>query len=415
MRSVVIPVGRLAAGALGLLLALTPLVATAQAGMDPAVRATAEMAVVAVGRVVRPATVAAGAPLVANLPNLLPTPTPPPAPTLAPAAPSFDVTAATAYESAGVTVAVPAGWDVESDDVTGLLFDIAVPDTDIFFEVHDGGSEAPGLAALVMFRSMGEALTEFLAQETTLDLADIVTTDQGLPLTRLQYHGSDAGDPIGGAFYIIAAGQQLYLVMATAPVDLWPEFSEVVDWMARGLVVDEELVDLAAAEGEDYYFVDDDGQVEVWVPDGWRVAGTQRAGLPAVVADADYRFALMLTGQAQLEPSDDLLRLITMFTAGISQDVVDGLAHIVMDAVLNDYQEVQLDVDTLVTHQRDGGVTVGVAGDLIVEESATVPMTLYLDLGDGRLAAAVAVGDMNALLAEEETVLRVVQSLAPLE
>ena len=110
MRSVVIPVGRLAAGALGLLLALTPLVATAQAGMDPAVRATAEMAVVAVGRVVRPATVAAGAPLVANLPNLLPTPTPPPAPPLAPAAPSFDVTAATAYESAGVTVAVPAGW-----------------------------------------------------------------------------------------------------------------------------------------------------------------------------------------------------------------------------------------------------------------------------------------------------------------
>jgi hypothetical protein len=419
MRSLENPVARLAVAAFGCLLALTPLVASAQEAMDPAVRATAETAAAVVGRVARPATIAVAGPAIADLPRLLPTPTPAPGPTPTPQAdgPSFDVTSAVAYETDGLTLNVPSGWDVESDPGFGMLFNVRIPDTDIELSVQDGGTDAPGIAALVMFRTLGEALPASLMEGATLEYADTVLTDQGLPLTRIRYQGNNTDQDIGGAFDILCAGTKIYLVWAAAPIDQWPEFSDVVDWMESSLVVEEAQVDLLTAEGDDFFFVDEDGAVEVWVPDGWRVSDLNAAGMPVAVANPDYSVALMLTSEAQLEEEggEDLLRFITYLTAGMTEEAVDGLAHIVLAAAVPDYEDARLDADTLTNSPRDGGVMVSVAGELVLSAGAEVPIILYLDIGDGRLAAAVAVGDMNELLADEATVLEIVQSIAPLE
>jgi hypothetical protein len=316
-----------------------------------------------------------------------------------------------------MTLLAPPGWEVDADPGFGGLFNVGFPDSELELTIMDGGDDAPGMAASVMFRVLGEVLPQSLMEGATLGYADTIQTDQGLPLTRIRYRGETSDGEIGGAFDILCTGSKVYLVFAAAPADQWPEFGELVDWIERTLTVDEEQVDLLTAEGDGYYFVDEDGVLEVWVPDGWHVSDLIPAGMPVAMANSDYTIALMLTSEDQLaeEGGADLLQGMTLLTAGLTEEAVDLLAHIVFAAAVTDYEDARLDPDTLVSVAHDDGLTVSVDGEMELSAGAVVPVVLYVDMRDGRLAAAVAVGDADVLLAEVKNVQEVVRSLAVLD
>ena len=433
---------RVLGGLLVGVLALAPLTtAYAQATLDPAVLATVQGAVGEVGRVAEPATMAP-LPSVAELaPVLAPTPVPAPEDTIVveptpepvdeptPVPPDvlqppggpiahFDPATAESYSSGAVTLYAPPEWEVEdygSDGEASLY--VSVPgNSDILIAVQDGGADFPGLAGLVLFPSLADLLVAELGENGTVEVADVTTTAQGLPSARVIFQGDMDGEAGGGAFYVIAAGDTAYLFLAFAPLDVWDDMRPDIEAIAESIEIDESTINIVTADSDDFYYVDDAGTVEVYVPNGWHAAGSPLEDLPVIVTDADYSYALMMATDKQFAPNmgPDVEALLATPPDEYTPDILEAITTALMDEMTSGGD---FTLDTTQTQQFDNGdgVTLRFVGEGELDTDVTIPVVVYFNQSSDGISVALVMGNVDALLADEDTALNVVQSLLSLE
>ncbi len=428
---------RIVGGLLVGVLALAPLTAYAQPSLDPDVLATVQGAVKDVGRLVQPAT-AASAGTIADLgPILVPTPTPesvtPPEPVEEPTPEPteepidepptgemahFDPATAIAYESGPVTLYAPPEWDVMdlgSDDEPSLYISI-LDNPDVTMVLQDGGSDFPGLAGLVLFPTVADLLVGELGENGVVEMADVTTNSQGLPTARVIFQGEMDGEDGGGAFYVTAAGDTAYLFLAFAPLAVWQEIRADVEAMADAVEIDESAVTLVTADSDDFYYVDDDGTVEVYVPNGWHASGSPLTDLPVIVTDPNYTFAMMMATQTQFMDSIDpeFEALLATPVEDYTPEVIDELTTALLDEITSGGG---FNIDETQTQLFDygDGITLRFVGEGEMDEEVTLPVVVYFDQSSEGIAVALVMGDVDALLADEVPALDVVQSLLSLE
>ncbi len=427
--------GRLVLSLLVIALALGPVAAQAQATMDPATRATVDVAVPEVGRLIRPAAVGSTTAVVG--PILLPTPTPSvvttpepedeptPEPTDEPteeptpqALTPFDPATAVTYESGPVTVQVPPEWEVEDvGDGEEAYLVMSIPDREnVFMVLQDSGDDFPGLVGLVLIPALADMLVAELGENGEVEAAEVVLTAQGLPMARIAFHGEMEGEDGGGTFNLISTGDTAFLIMAVGPLADWVEIKPIVEAIVNSVKVDEEIVTLVTPDSDDYYYVNDAGTIEVYVPNGWHASGSTNEELPVSVAGPNYEFAMMMATQNEFFASIDpeLQALLETPVEEYTPEVIEEITTALLDEISSGGDFFIDDTQTEMFDYGDG-VTLRFVGEGVMEDEMTVPVAIYFDQDSDGIAVALVMGDVEALLADEVSALDVVQSLTALE
>lgn len=426
---------RLGLGLLVIALALGPVAAQAQATMDPVTRETVDVAVPEVGRLIRPAAVGSTTAVVG--PILLPTPTPSAVTTPAPedeATPEptpepteeptpeallpFDPATAVEYTSGPVSILVPPDWEVEDmGDAEEANLLMSIPGREnVFMVLQDSGDDFPGFLGLVLIPAMSDMLVNELGENGVVDAAEIVSTDQGLPMARIVFRGEMEGENAGGAFSLISSGDTGYLFMAVSPLAGWDELLPTVEAVVSSVFVDEDAVTLVTADSDDYYYVNDAGTVEVYVPNGWHASGSLVPDLPVSLAAPNYEFAMMMATQNEFMASVDpeFEALLDTPVEEYTPEVIEEITVALLDVIASGGDFAIDDTLTQVFDYGDG-VTLRFVGEGDLGDGMTLPVAIYFDQDVDGMSIALVMGDVEALLADEVPVLDAVQSLLSLE
>jgi hypothetical protein len=330
----------------------------------------------------------------------------------------FDPATAIEYTDGPVSILVPPDWDVQ--DLGGAsepYFALGVPDRENFFmAVQDSGDDFPGLIGLVLMPSLADLLVSELGEEGVVEAAEVILTAQGLPMARITFRGSIEGEETGGVFNLVSSGDAAYLIMAVAPLAEWDELQPTVDAIVESVQVDEETITLATADTDDYYYMNDEGTVEVYVPNGWHVSGTVLPELPITVAGPNYEFAMMLATENEFMDFIDpeFQALLETPVEEYTPEVIEEITVALLDEITSGGDFLIDDAQTEVFDYGDG-ITLRFAGEAGMEDNMTVPVAIYFDQDIDGMSIGLVMGDVETLFADEIDALDVVQSLASMD
>jgi hypothetical protein len=407
---------RVVGGIMALIIGMAPFVVMAQAtALDEETRATVEALAKEVGAMVVPGITAPVGEV-----NLEPTPEPTDEPEDDPVVLTPpDLTDLAEYTNQGVTIQVPADWvvDLASDD-GGPIFIITIPGTEVFMSLEaDDGLDFPSVLGVALFRSQAELLMAEFAEEADISESSTVYTPQGLPMAKLAFAGEADGEEAAGVFYVLAPNESAYLLVGGGTPEEWEPMAEGVQLIAESITFDEDLISLEAVGDEPMVHTDADEMVEVEVPAGWFVMDTGDEVFPVILAEPEVRYVAAVGAAAAYGENFDISVFEEFLpTEGeLDPELYDELIDTVVEVLSNSGSEMTLDEEQSDVFPRDGAVTVRVVGDAELEASLSMPVVIYADLRTDNLAMVAVFGDIESALADEDTILTVVESATGLE
>jgi hypothetical protein len=317
------------------------------------------------------------------------------------------------YTNEGVTLQAPVDWEVTPGSF-GTIFEISVPDTDFFGILQTGATdEFPGVLAVVILRENAELVLQQMAEGAELVNVETLVTDQQLPMTKISFLAElEEGVEGAGALYIVSPGSSGYLFTTFAPVDEWEVLEPGADLVAQSIFFDEELITLTTAESGVLFYADEANTVEIALPEGWQVAEMGDESLPLVVVDPDFQFV----GAVGIDPEFNADLGIELEDIVAEDGTVDRNA---LDQLLNeldfDAETFTIDESLIEASVEDGVLTLRLVGVAALEEDLQLPVVLYLRIDSTGFAGLVIFGNSEDILAQEETLLEIVDSILILE
>ena len=328
----------------------------------------------------------------------------------------LDLTDRVAYSEQGFSFEAPADWIITFNDSAfgdDLIFELETPDTDLIAAFQGGGVDFPGVVGVVLMRSLADLLLEEYVDGAVLVSNEIIATQQGLPLAKITFAGEFEGEEAAGAFYVLAPGATAYMLLSVAPADQWETVAPGIDLIAESMTFDDDLLTLQQATDGTLDYSTTDGLITLTVPEGWYVAETNDITLPVVAANAEADFAVAFgidpAFDEELGPElDELLETPAGETTPELEALVDELV-----AVLGvPGEDLELDEEQSELFAREGAVIIRLVGNAALDTDVALPIALYFDLRTDGAVAAVVFGDIEAALADETTLLQLVESVA---
>lgn len=319
------------------------------------------------------------------------------------------------FEAEGINMLVPDNWEVVAGD--GALINFSDEPTGIDGQLQDFGAEFPGTIIFPIFESQAEAFVQSIGDEAELTGVSRLAVEQGLPVLRIGFANADNdGSLMDGAIYLVATGDNAYGFFLGANPEYWPDLAPVADAMAESILFDDALVTLEQAGDEGMTFDDPDGAYSLEVPAGWYVSPVNDPELRVVVNDPDVTAVGAVAVKAGVESDDAQLKALTEAIAGT---LPEEEAQALIEGVL---QEIELTadggvaIDTTRTQvfptEGDSIGIIRIGGTADIEEGLSLPITMYLAVYSDRVAALVVFGEPNALAAQEETLVGILDSLS---
>ncbi len=320
------------------------------------------------------------------------------------------------YANAGVTVTVPAAWETISPDAE-TIFATSAPSSEFAVVMVDIGADIPSFIALTLFRvAGGDMLQEWIPDAEMKGVASAFTA-QGLPMVRLDFNAEIDGEPATGAFFVISAGSQAYVLLVAGTVDEFDRYAEEAEEVVDSLAFDPSLITYvqadAQADGEPLVYTDDEGLISVSLPDGWFAADTGDEQLPVILMDPTISYVMMLSTDTTLDTSFDASRRELFDTEDGTPDpaVLDEIAARLADLLGERGDSLIFDPDLTTTYPRAGGVIIRMVGEGDFSAGTMAPVALYLDLRTAGGALVILVGEIDPALADEESLFDVVTSI----
>jgi hypothetical protein len=324
--------------------------------------------------------------------------------------------AETEVDTGAISVLYPDTWSMEIDDFSGLP---AFTDSASGLEVQmmDAGGEFPGLLVFPILEGNGQLMLDSMGANATLVSMSRFTTDDGLPVLRIEYADAENpdGEIVSGALFFIATGGSAYGVMAAVGNEYWPVYADAVDFMVESLLVDEANITLGQAGADGEVVQDAQGLLSLTVPADWYFSSVEGAELGLSVADADVSVvgALLAT---QVDSTSDEMEVIADAIAGAADS--DGLDDILEEIVgalqLGAGEEMVVDRDATAVFPASGENigTLRLVSEFQMEDGPSLPLSLYLSIFPDTLTAFIVFGDIDAVAAQEATILEMIGTIA---
>jgi hypothetical protein len=420
-------------GIVALLMAFTPLMVMAQAvPFDEEARSTATLMAQQVGATLVPGISAPseqepGAPASQpEEPEPEPTAEPTQEPTEEPTEepvdeasglPELVLTDVVEYTSQGVTFQAPADWTVATDMGADMPFFVEVPGTELFVSMEaDAGLDFPSWLGVALFRSQAHLLIGEMGEGAQLDESATIFTEQNLPMAKLAFSGSDFGEEVGGALYVIAPNENAYIMVAGGPLDEWEYAKDGVDLIARSIVFDEDLITAVFVEGEPLEFPNADGTVQVTVPAGWYVMDTGDPQFPIMVAEPEVRYVVAVGGEEVFSGEfDDALLDRIPETGELDPAEYDALFADIVTLIEDSGSPIIVDEELSSVSSREGAATVRLVGQADLDDGLVIPVIFYIDLRVSSVGVVVVFGDSESAMSVESDLQQMLESVTSLE
>ena len=319
------------------------------------------------------------------------------------------------FESEGINMLVPDNWEVVAGDDALITFSDAP--TGIDGELQDFGAEFPGTIIFPIFESQAEAFVQSIGDEAELTGISRLVVEQGLPVLRIGFANADNdGSLIDGAIYLVATGDNAYGFFLGSNAEYWTDLAPVADAMAESILFDDALVTLVQAGDEGMTFDDPDGTYTLEVPAGWYASPVNDEEMRVVVNDPEVTTVGAVAVKAGVESDDAQMQALTEAIAGT---LPDEEAQALIEGVL---QEIELTADgsvvidpaqtQVIPTEGDSIGIIRIGGTADIEEDLSLPITMYLAVYSDRVAALVVFGEPDALAAQEETLVGILDSLS---
>lgn len=415
----------LVGGIVALLMAFTPLMVMAQAvAFNDETRAMTVTMAQQVG-----ATLAPGISAPSDQTDEAPAPQPEepqPEPTAEPTAepteesgelPELILTDLVKYTSQGVTFQAPADWTVATDMGEDMPFFVEVPGTELFISMEaDAGLDFPSWLGVALFRSQANLLIGEMGEGAQLDESATIFTAQNLPMAKLAFSGSDMGEEVGGALYVVAPNENAYIMVAGGPLDEWEYAKEGVDLIARSIVFDEELITAVFVEGEPLEFANADGTVQVTVPAGWYVMDTGDPQFPIIIAEPEVRYVVAVGGEKVFSGEfDDALLDRIPETGELDPAEYDALFADIVTLIEDSGSPIIVDEELSSVSSREGAATVRLVGQADLDDGLVIPVVFYMDLRVESVGVIVVFGDSESAMSVEGDLQQMLESVTSLE
>jgi len=398
-------------GIVTLLVALSPFTVMAQAsGFDDQTRATVVALTQEVGHAVAPAVVSPGAGGETDQAPTGPqnTPSAPNPQQEGPATepdatgadlPELNLTDLAEYTNQGVTIKAPADWTVDTDTDEGTPFKIDVPDTDLTISLtSDSSMDFPSWLGLALFRSRADVLVKQIGEDAQVEEASTQHTDQGLPMVKLAFSGTEDDKPMGGAIYILAPNESAYVLTSGGPSDQWQYAAPGLDLIAKSITFDTDLITSIQIGDQPEDYANDDNTVQVTVPAGWYAMSTGDEQFPVILAEPEVRYVVAVGTENSLGPDFDpnVLKQFVPESGELDPSKYSDLIHAIADSIGNSGGPIKLDEEASQVIPREGAVLVKLVGDAEIEQDTSIPVIIYVDLRTDSAAVAAVFGDTDS-------------------
>lgn len=404
-------------GLFALLIAMTPAVLMAQTtSLDPETQATVEALAKEAGRMAVPGLAATGSfDQVDAQPIPLPG-EPKPEPEDDPLAlPELNLNDLAVYSNQGVTIQVPADWNVYDDSTGETLFSIEVPDSDLILTLEvDPALDFPSLLGVALFRSQAEALIGEFGESAQLNESATVFTTQGMPAAKLVFTGEEGDQVFVGSLYVLAPNERAYLLIAGGTEEAWEYGAEAIELIAQSITFDEEEITVLSAGDEPVRFSDSDETVEVEVPAGWYAMDTGEQRFPILLAESEARYVAAIGTESAFgdEFDPELLE--------IAQDELDPAEYeevisFMLETLDRSGNVILVDEDRSDVFPREGAVMIQLVGDADLGDGLTIPVVFYTDIDSTDVEVVALFGDIDLALEQEDAVHALVESVVGLE
>jgi hypothetical protein len=331
--------------------------------------------------------------------------------------PELNLTDLAEYTNQGVTIKAPADWTVDTDTEDGTPFQIQVPGTDLIISfTSDSNLGFPSWLGLALFRSQPDVLVKEFSQDAQVEDASTLYTDQGLPVVKLAFSGTEDNTPVSGALYTLAPSPTAYVLTAAGSADNWQYAAPGLDLIAKSVTFDPDLVTAVKTGDSPEDFSDDDKSVQVTVPAGWYASSTGDKQFPIIVAEPEVRYVVAIGTDNSLGGDFDP-KIIKQFEGKDGKidpskypDVLRALA----DSMNNSGGEMKLDEEASQVIPREGAILIKLAGDADLGNDMSIPVIIYVDMRDNEAAAAAVFGDIESAKEKDADLQTMVASIKKL-
>ncbi|MDI9546714.1 MAG: hypothetical protein QM346_03835 [Chloroflexota bacterium] len=324
------------------------------------------------------------------------------------------------YSNAGVSLLAPSGWLVEPGEF-GTLFNIEDPERDFIGLVQPlGADEFPGMLAVILFKTQPEAFVTAIDPGASLVGVDFFMTGQQLPVTKIVFSNEgnvEAGEIGAGAIYLVSPGAETYALFAFAAPDVWPDVEAGADLTAESLFFDPSLITVVTAEGGPMDYVDAESGLRLVLPEGWQIAPTDDADLPAIVADPDFELAGML-GIAPGTPQEeglDVAGLLQSLESGEDSADAAELVQTIVDMIGFSSEEFVQDESLTDLLLIDDVAVLRVGGQANIDEMLGIPLMFYVAMDEERLSVLILFGAEDQVLLVEPEIFEIITSADRIE
>ena len=184
---------------------------------------------------------------------------------------------------------------------------------------------------------------------------------------------------------------------------MWPDVEAGADLTAESLFFDPSLITVVTAEGGPMDYVDAESGLRLVLPEGWQIAPTDDADLPAIVADPDFELAGML-GIAPGTPQEeglDVAGLLQSLESGEDSADAAELVQTIVDMIGFSSEEFVQDESLTDLLLIDDVAVLRVGGQANIDEMLGIPLMFYVAMDEERLSVLILFSEDQVLLEPE--------------
>jgi len=313
--------------------------------------------------------------------------------------PELNLTDLAQYKNQGVTIKAPADWTVNTDTEDGTPFEIQVPETSLIISLtSDSDLSFPSWLGLAIFRSQPQVLIKEFSPDAQVEDSSTLYTDQGLPLVKLAFSGTQDNQPVGGALYTLAPNKSAYILTVVGPSDQWLYAAPGLDLIAKSITFDSGLITAVKIGDKPEDYTDDDKTMQVTVPAGWYVMSTGDDQFPVIMAEPGVSYVAAVGTDKALGKNFDptILKQFTGPNGELDPSKYADLIHAIADSIGNSGGPFKLDEEQSHVIPRDGALLLKLVGDADIGNDMSMPVIIYVDMRDGGVAAGAIFGDIES-------------------
>ncbi|MEX1019078.1 MAG: hypothetical protein WDZ49_05435, partial [Litorilinea sp.] len=316
------------------------------------------------------------------------------------------------YQNEGLTIAAPVEWDVTATTMFDNLFTMEVPGTEIVGLIQGGDAlDFPGVMAVIIMRVLPEFIVDQFGEGAVYLGTEVLTTPQNMPVVKIEFEADLEGTPMAGAFYTLSPGASAYIMIALAPIDEWSDVGAAMDAVAASIEFEPDLATLQMAVDEPIYVVDEAETLEIVLPTGWQAAATDDPTLPILAVSPGYDYVAALTATRDMDAEVVALLDEALVDGEVNDDIMALVMDLMSDSMSLDEDSLALEPDMSEFFVVRDELVLRMVGSIEVDEGVSMPAAIYVGLRRDGLSALIVFGDIDLALADEATLIEILDSL----